>query len=86
MIIIIEKFFFITFLSTKIKLNLTFKRSVQTPSNLGPMGPFLPAVIPNKGAAAGALVVLNKNSPTTGGHLPPSFCLLLLTVLKNMRE
>jgi len=72
MIIIIEKIFFITFLSTKIKLNGTFKRSVQTPSNLGPMGPFLPAVIPNKGAAAGALVVLNKNSPTTGGHLPSS--------------
>jgi len=56
------------------KKNLYFcilKRRVHQPSNLGPMGPFLPAIIPNKGAAAGALVALNKNSPT-GGHLPPS--------------
>jgi hypothetical protein len=74
MIIIIEKIFFKTYLNPKVKSPklMTFVRHVQTPSNLGPMGPFLPAVIPNKGAAAGALVVLNKNSPTTGGHMPPS--------------
>jgi len=66
MIIRIEKIFFKTYLNPKVKSPkiMTFVRHVQTPSNLGPMGPFLPAIIPNKGfgAGAGALAALNSQT------------------------